>query len=158
LVIAACACVGVEVASPRWAVADAGKILMRYRIGLSPFVEMVEGGRGPARRGGDTTEYLIAFNDEWVLDLTDEDLREASKATSALRAEMNAAGVLIFTGGLDDAAPLFRVNASSGTGNVAPPAATRRQPLACPSPRLPECPMVDRDPIVKRSELVFWTV
>ena len=61
------------------------------------------------------TEYLIAFNDEWVPDLTDEDLREASKAAGALRAEMKAAGVLIFTGGLDDAAPVFSVDASSGT-------------------------------------------
>jgi hypothetical protein len=60
-------------------------------------------------------EYLIAFNDEWVPDLTDEDLRNASKAVSALRAEMKAAGVLIFTGGLDDAAPVFSVDASSGT-------------------------------------------
>jgi len=50
------------------------------------------------------TEYLIAFNDEWVPELTDEDLRRASKAVNALRAEMKAAGVLIFTGGLDDAA------------------------------------------------------
>jgi hypothetical protein len=61
------------------------------------------------------TEYLIAFNDEWVPDLTDEDLREASEAVSALRAEMKAAGVLIFTGGLDDEAPVFSVDASSGT-------------------------------------------
>ena len=60
-------------------------------------------------------EYLIAFNDEWVPDLTDQDLREASKAISALRAEMKAAGVLIFTGGLDDAAPVFSVDASNGT-------------------------------------------
>ena len=61
------------------------------------------------------TEYLIAFNDEWVPDLTDEESAEASKAVSALRAEMKAAGVLIFTGGLDDAAPVFSVDASSGT-------------------------------------------
>ncbi|MEP6758467.1 MAG: YciI family protein [Actinomycetota bacterium] len=61
------------------------------------------------------TEYLIAFNDEWVPDLTDEDLREASKRVSVLRAEMKAAGVLIFTGGLDDAAPVVSVDTSSGT-------------------------------------------
>jgi hypothetical protein len=61
------------------------------------------------------TEYLIAFNDEWVPDLTDDDLREASKRTTALRAEMKAAGVLIFTGGLDDTAPVFSVDASSGS-------------------------------------------
>ena len=34
------------------------------------------------------TEYLIAFNDEWVPDLTVEDLREKSKAARALVAEM----------------------------------------------------------------------
>ena len=59
------------------------------------------------------TEYLIAFNDEWVPDHTDEELREKSKAVRALVAEMKAAGVLIFTGGLDDAAPVFSVDTSS---------------------------------------------
>jgi hypothetical protein len=61
------------------------------------------------------TEYLIAFNDEWVPDLTDDDLREASKRVSALRAEMKDAGVLIFTGGLDDEAPVFSVDPSGDT-------------------------------------------
>ena len=61
------------------------------------------------------TEYLIAFNAEWVPNLTDEDLREASRAAGALRAEMKDAGVFVFTGGLDDAAPVFSVDASSGT-------------------------------------------
>src|SRR3954452_14336744 len=61
------------------------------------------------------TEYLIAFNHEWVPDLTDEDLREASRRVSALRAEMKAAGVLIFTGGLDDEAPVLSVDPSNGT-------------------------------------------
>jgi hypothetical protein len=61
------------------------------------------------------TEYLIAFNHEWVPDLTEDDLREASKRVKALRAEMKAAGVLIFTGGLDDSDPVISVDASSGT-------------------------------------------
>ena len=61
------------------------------------------------------TEYLIAFNDEWVPDHTDEELREKSTALRPLVAEMKAAGVLIFTGGLDTAAPVFSVDASSGT-------------------------------------------
>ena len=61
------------------------------------------------------TEYLIAFNDTWVPDHTVEELREKSKAVRALVAEMKAAGVFIFTGGLDDAAPVFSVDASSGT-------------------------------------------
>lgn len=59
-------------------------------------------------------EYLIAFNDEWVPDHTVDELREKSKAVRALVAEMKAAGVFIFTGGLDDAGPVFSVDASSG--------------------------------------------
>ena len=61
------------------------------------------------------TEYLIAFNGEWVPDHTDEELRAKSRALRPLLAEMRAAGVLIFTGGLDDDAPVFSVDASSGT-------------------------------------------
>ena len=61
------------------------------------------------------TEYLIAFNDDWVPDHTDEEGREKVKAVRALRAEMRDAGVLIYTNGLDDDAPVFSVDASSGT-------------------------------------------
>ena len=60
-------------------------------------------------------EYLIAFNDDWVPDHAVEELREKSRALRPLLAEMRAAGVLIFTGGLDDSAPVFSVDASSGT-------------------------------------------
>jgi hypothetical protein len=60
-------------------------------------------------------EYLVAFNDEWLPNLTDDDLREASRRVRALRAEMREAGVLIFTGGLDDESPVFSVDASTGT-------------------------------------------
>lgn len=59
-------------------------------------------------------EYLIAFNDEWLPELTDDDLREASRRVRALRAEMQDAGVLIFTGGLAPDLPVFSVDASSG--------------------------------------------
>jgi hypothetical protein len=61
------------------------------------------------------TEYLIAFNSEWVPEHTLEQIREKSRALRPLMAEMKAAGVLIFTGGLDGAAPVFSVDASSGT-------------------------------------------
>jgi hypothetical protein len=60
------------------------------------------------------TEYLIAFNDEWVPEHTADELREKARAVRPLVAEMRAAGVLIFTGGLDDS-PAFSVDASSGT-------------------------------------------
>jgi hypothetical protein len=65
-------------------------------------------------KGGDMTEYLIAFNDDWVPDHTVEELRAKSRAVRALVAEMKAAGVLIFTGGVDVDAPVFSVDASSG--------------------------------------------
>jgi hypothetical protein len=61
------------------------------------------------------TEYLIAFNYEWVPDLTDEDLREASERVRVLTAEMKAAGVFVFLGGLDFEAAVLNVDASSGT-------------------------------------------
>ena len=60
-------------------------------------------------------EYLIAFNNEWVGDPTIEELLEKSRVLRPLIAEMKAAGVFIFTGGLDDDAPVFSVDASSGT-------------------------------------------
>lgn len=61
------------------------------------------------------TEYLIAFDDEWVPDYTEEEFRGIGAAVTRLREEMRAAGVLLFTGGLDDAAPVFSVDASTGT-------------------------------------------
>ncbi|MGH2595443.1 MAG: YciI family protein [Actinomycetota bacterium] len=61
------------------------------------------------------TEYLIAFNSEWVPDITDEELRRRGEAVRTLREEMREAGVLIYTNGLDEDAPAFSVDASSGT-------------------------------------------
>ena len=61
------------------------------------------------------TEYLIAFNDEWVPNLTLDELREKSKTTRALIAEMKAAGVFVYTnGGLVPDTPVFSVDASTG--------------------------------------------
>ena len=60
-------------------------------------------------------EYLFAFNEEWWPHPTAEDQRERSRAVRALVAEMKAAGVFVFLGGLDPAAPVFSVDASSGT-------------------------------------------
>jgi len=65
-------------------------------------------------QGAHVTEYLPAFNAEWVPDYTEEEMAEKSKAVQALRAEMKAAGVYVFLGGLDDSAPAFSVDASSG--------------------------------------------
>jgi hypothetical protein len=58
------------------------------------------------------TEYLVAFNSEWVPEHTDEELREKSRALRPVLAEMRSAGVLVFAGGLDRAAPVFSVDAT----------------------------------------------
>lgn len=61
------------------------------------------------------TEYLITANEEWVPDYSEEQMAEMSRAVKALRAEMKAAGVYVFLGGLDDSAPVFTVDATSGS-------------------------------------------
>jgi hypothetical protein len=58
-------------------------------------------------------EYLVAFNGEWVPDHTIEELQERVRALRPLLAEMRSAGVLIFTGGVDDG-PVFSVEPSNG--------------------------------------------
>ncbi len=60
-------------------------------------------------------EYLIAFNDEWVPNYTVEEMAEKSRAVKALRAEMKAAGVYVFLGGLDDSAPVYGVEERDGS-------------------------------------------
>jgi hypothetical protein len=60
------------------------------------------------------SEYLIVFNGEWTPDHTLEELQAKSRAVRALLAEMKEAGVFVFAGGLDEDAPVFSVDASSG--------------------------------------------
>ena len=59
--------------------------------------------------------YLIAFNDEWVPDLTLEQLRERASAGKAVIEEMTEAGAFVFgDGGLDASSAVFSVDPSSG--------------------------------------------
>lgn len=61
------------------------------------------------------TEYLITFNDEWVPEHTDEQLREKAKAARTVIDEMRAADVLVFTnGGLDRSTAVCSVEAVDG--------------------------------------------
>ncbi|TVP67749.1 MAG: hypothetical protein EA340_09975 [Nitriliruptor sp.] len=60
-------------------------------------------------------EYLITFNDEWVPDHTEEEVREKAAAVKPVIEEMLAAGVLIFSnGGLDRSTAVFSVEAVDG--------------------------------------------
>jgi hypothetical protein len=59
--------------------------------------------------------YLIAFNDEWVPDLTLEELRKRGASARALIEEMTAAGVFVFSdGGLDASTVVCSVDPGSG--------------------------------------------
>ncbi|MFI7575481.1 YciI family protein [Micromonospora sp. NPDC049497] len=61
------------------------------------------------------TEYLIAFNDEWVREHTAEEIREKGRAGRAVIEEMRAEGVLIFSnGGLDRSTVVCSVESVDG--------------------------------------------
>lgn len=59
--------------------------------------------------------YLIAFNDEWVPEQTEEDLRTKSAASHAVLDEMRAAGVFVFSdGGIDASTAVCSVELHDG--------------------------------------------
>lgn len=61
-------------------------------------------------------QYLIAFNDEWVPDLTAEDIRERGKHGRAVIDEMRSAGVFLFSdGGLDASTVVCSVVPDAGS-------------------------------------------
>jgi hypothetical protein len=76
--------------------------------------------------------YLIAFNDEWVPDLTVEEVRERGAAGRAVIEEMAFAGVFVFSdGGLDASTVVCSVDPGGGspvflTGRSSRPRNTRR--------------------------------
>ena len=62
------------------------------------------------------TQYLIAFNDEWVPEHTLEQLRAKAESARAVIEEMTAAGVFVFSdGGLDESTVVCSVDPSSGS-------------------------------------------
>ena len=62
------------------------------------------------------TLYLIAFNDEWVPELTLEDIRERGSAGNAVIEEMKTAGEYVFgDGGLDASTAVCSVDPTSGS-------------------------------------------
>lgn len=60
-------------------------------------------------------EYLIAFNDEWVQEHTLEEIREKSRRSKAVLAQMREAGVFLFAnGGIDADTVVCSVVAKNG--------------------------------------------
>ena len=62
------------------------------------------------------TEYLIYFNQQWVGDHTEEWFRGRMEPSMAVVREMEQAGVLVYTGGLEEEPErAFSADATSGT-------------------------------------------
>ena len=62
------------------------------------------------------TEYLIYFNQQWVGDHTEEWFRGRGPLAMAVVNEMKAAGVFVFTGGLEEEdGPVYHADPNSGS-------------------------------------------
>ncbi|MDZ5621784.1 YciI family protein [Nocardioides sp. HM23] len=59
-------------------------------------------------------EYLIYFNQQWVGDHPEEWFRGRVEPSMAVVNEMKAAGVWVFGGGLEEDAPVYAADATSG--------------------------------------------
>ena len=60
-------------------------------------------------------EYLIYFNQQWVGDHTAEWFRSRGPLAMAVVQEMKDAGVYVFAGGLEEGAPVYSADATSGS-------------------------------------------
>ena len=60
-------------------------------------------------------EYLIYFNQQWVGEHTQEWFRSRGPLAAAVVQEMKDAGVYVFAGGLEEGAPVFSADATSGS-------------------------------------------
>ncbi len=60
-------------------------------------------------------EYLIYFNQQWVGDHTEEWFRSRGPLAMAVVQEMKDAGVYVFAGGLEEGAPVYSADATSGS-------------------------------------------
>ena len=59
-------------------------------------------------------EYLIYFNQQWVGDHTAEWFQSRVEPSMAVVHEMEAAGVLVYAGGLEEDGPVVSADATSG--------------------------------------------
>ena len=59
-------------------------------------------------------QYLIYFNQQWVGDHTEEWFRSRVEPSMAVMREMEEAGVYVFAGGLEEGAPVYSADATSG--------------------------------------------
>ena len=60
-------------------------------------------------------EYLLYFNQQWVGDHTEEWFRSRGPLAAAAMEEAKQAGVYLFAGGLEEGAPVYSADATSGS-------------------------------------------
>jgi hypothetical protein len=60
-------------------------------------------------------QYLIYFNQQWVGEHSEEWFRGRVAPSMAVVDEMKAAGVYVFAGGLEEGAPVYSADATSGS-------------------------------------------
>ena len=60
-------------------------------------------------------EYLLYFNQQWVGDHSEEWFRGRGPLAMAVVEEMQAAGVYLFAGGLEENGPVYSADPTSGT-------------------------------------------
>lgn len=63
-------------------------------------------------------EYLIYFNQQWVGDHTEEWFLGRVQPSMAVIHEMEEAGVLVYAGGLEENAPAYAADATSGSLSI----------------------------------------
>ena len=59
-------------------------------------------------------DYLIYFNQQWVGDHSEDWFRSRVEPSMAVVREMQAAGVYVFAGGLEEEGPVYSADATSG--------------------------------------------
>ncbi len=59
-------------------------------------------------------DYLIYFNQQWVGDHSEEWFLSRVEPSVAVMHEMQEAGVYVFAGGLEEGAPVYSADATSG--------------------------------------------
>ena len=89
--------------------------------------------------------YLVAFNDEWVPDLTMAELRERGASARALIEEMTAAGVFVFSdGGLDARRPSCAASTRAAARPCSPTGRSSRARSTWAVSRSSMCPTMPR--------------
>ena len=100
-----------------------------------------DGRTGRPHRRSVMTEYLIYFNQQWVGDHTEEWFRATRSRAATVVDDIEAAGELIFAGGLEEAAPRPSAPTRPAAHSRSPTGPTSRPPSSSAASPSWMCPM-----------------